>query len=72
MNKKDLLAMRPLRATTDMMETEWADTPQKVSGLYGGPYRKYARFARCQVESGILKVALFFPDNLRTGGYLPF
>ncbi len=71
MNKKDLLAMRPLRATTDMMETEWADTPQKVSDLYGGPYRKYARFARCQVESGILKVALFFPDNLRTGGYLP-
>lgn len=71
MNKKSLLAMQPLRATTDMMETEWADTPQKVSDLYGGPYRKYARFARCQVESGILKVALFFPDNLRTGGYLP-
>lgn len=62
--------MRPLRATVDMMEIERDDVPQKLSGGYG-VYRKYARFARCQVECSILKVALFFPDNLRTGGYLP-
>lgn len=70
MIKKELLALQPLRATVDMMETERDDIPQKLSGGYG-QYRKYARFARCQVEDGILKVALFFPDNLRTGGYLP-
>lgn len=63
--------MQPLRATTEMMETEWDDIPQKIPGQYWETCRKYARFARCQVESGILKMALFFPDNLRTGGYLP-
>lgn len=71
MIKKELLALQPLRATVDMMEAERDDVPRKIN-RYSDPYRKYDQFARCQVEGGILKVALFFPDNLRTGGYLPF
>lgn len=71
MYKKDLLATQPLMATVEMLEVERTDVPRKVPGWYGGPYRRYAQFARCQVENGILKVALFFPDALRTGGCLP-
>lgn len=71
MYKKDLLAMQPLNATDEMLKAERTDVPRKVSGWYEGSYRKYAQFARCQVENGILKVALFFPDALRTGGCLP-
>lgn len=62
--------MRPLRATARMMETERADIPHDGPGGYG-VYRRYARFARCRVEGGILRMALFFPDNLRTGGRQP-
>lgn len=71
MNKKELLAMRPLRATAKMLEAEWDDIPYKAPGEYGTPWRKYSRFARCRVEDGILKVALFFPDYLRAGGRQP-
>lgn len=71
MYKKDLLAMQPLKATDEMLKVERADVPREVSGRYGGPYRKHPLFTRCQVENDILKVALFFPDALRTGGCLP-
>lgn len=71
MNKKDLLAMRPLRATAKMMEMGRADVPQKIPGRYGGPCRKYDQFARCRVDGGILRVAIYFPDNLRMGGCQP-
>lgn len=71
MNKKTLLAMGPLKATAKMMATERADISREVPGLYGGSYRRYCQFARCRVEDGILRVALFFPDNLRTGGRQP-
>lgn len=70
MIRKDLLAMRPLKATARMLEIERADVPREIPGRYG-VYRKYNQFARCRVENGILKVALFFPDNLRTGGRWP-
>lgn len=63
--------MRPLRATAKMMKAERDDIPREVPGLYGGPYRRYCQFARCRVEDGILRVALFFPDNLHTGGRRP-
>lgn len=71
MNKKDLLAMRPLLATAKMLEIERTDILQKLPGEYGGLYRRYSRFAHCRVEGGILRVALFFPDHLRTGGRQP-
>lgn len=69
--KKDLMAMQPLNATTEMIAAERADVPREITGWYGGPYRKHPLFTRCQVENNILKVALFFPDALRTGGSLP-
>ena len=71
MNKKTLLAMGPLKATAKMMAMERADISREVPGLYGSSYRRYCQFARCRVEDGILRVALFFPDNLRTGGRQP-
>lgn len=71
MNKKELLAMSPLYATDEMMEAERADIPEKPAGSFSVLRRKYSQFALCQVENGVLKVALFFPDNLRTGGRLP-
>lgn len=71
MYKKDLLAMRPLKATDEMLRAERADVPREVPDWYGGLYRKHPLFTRCQVENDILKVALFFPDALRTGGCLP-
>ena len=63
--------MRPLKATAKMLEIERSDIPQKPPGQYGEPCRRYARFARCRVEGGILKIALFFPDYLRVGGCQP-
>lgn len=70
MYKNDLMAMQPLYATEEMRKIEREDIPQKVSDCCI-TMRKYSLFARCQVESDILKVALFFPDALRTGGFLP-
>ena len=63
--------MRPLLATASMMAVERADIPHKISDCCGMRYRKYKCFARCRVESGILRVAFFFPDNLRAGGRKP-
>lgn len=63
--------MNPLYATDEMMGAERADVPVNPPGSIFKPHRKYSQFAQCQVEKGILKVALFFPDNLRTGGRLP-
>lgn len=54
-----------------MLEIERTDIPQKIPGGYGGLYRRYNRFAHCRVEDGILRVALFFPDHLRTGDRQP-
>ena len=71
MIKKELSAMRPLRATAKMLEAERNDIPQNVTVGYGAPWRKYSKFARCRVEGGILKVALFFPDYLRAGSRQP-
>lgn len=68
--KKDLLTMQPLNATEAMRKIEREDVAEKVPGWFA-PRRRYSLFARCQVENEILKVALFFPDALRTGGCLP-
>lgn len=70
MYKKDLMAMQPLNATEAMRKTVREDIPQKVSE-WSAPRYKYSLFARCLVEQDVLKVALFFPDALRTGGQLP-
>lgn len=71
MIKKELLALRALNATPKMFKLAREDKPQKQSGAYPYEYRKYSLYARCRVENGILKVALFFPDSLRAGASKP-
>lgn len=76
MNKKELLCMRRLRATPQMVAEAQQDIPQKVTTYsWGHAYqeirRKYQLFLRCRVEGSILKAALYYPDNLRAEGRLP-
>ena len=76
MKKRELLAMRQLNATPKMIAIAKADVPQKVTVKgYWGPHqellRKYQLYMRCCVENGILKAALYYPDNLRVSGHEP-
>lgn len=77
MIKKELLSMRRLRATSKMIGIAQKDMPQEMTINYpwGSSHqvtcRKYQLYLRCCVEAGILKVALYYPDNLRTEGRLP-
>lgn len=76
MIKKELLALRTLKATPKMMEMAANDTVEERTykdrwGTYG--YRGYAYniFLRCQTLRGYLKVAMFLPDKMRAGDNLP-
>ena len=76
MVKKELLRMRRLRATKKMIKIAQEDIPKKVTvgtGAYSyqDTYREYQLFLRCRIEDDILKVALYYPDNLRAEGCLP-
>lgn len=76
MIKKELLHMRRLRATPKMIKIAQADIPKKVTiNTYWGPRedtrREYQLYLRCCIEGDILKVALYYPDNLRAGGVCP-
>ena len=76
MIKKELLRMRRLRATPKMVQIAQKDIPQKVTvgtGAYSYQEirREYQLFLRCCIEDDILKVALYYPDNLRAEGCLP-
>nr|WP_325221435.1 PcfJ domain-containing protein [uncultured Oscillibacter sp.] len=76
MEKCELLAMRKLYATSRMISVAKQDTPKKVKfNTYWGPReeirRKYWLYMRSCIENGILKVSLFYPDNLRVNGRQP-
>lgn len=76
MNKKELLRMRRLKATQKMIRIAQKDIPKKVKiNTYWGPReetrREYQLYLRCCIEGDILKVALYYPDNLRAEGRLP-
>lgn len=76
MKKKELLQMRRLMATSKMIKIAKEDVPQntKYNDYYSKSYqapRKYQLYLRCQVENGILKAALYYPDSLRSEGRLP-
>lgn len=77
MIKKELLSMRRLMATSKMIEIAQKDIPKKMTTNYPWGhsrrtiYRKYQLYLRCCVEADILKVALYYPDNLRAEGRLP-
>lgn len=77
MKKKDLLAMRNLRATKAMIREAEADHPKKIKyRTWGNTYhtreeREYDLFMRCVQENDILKVSLFPPKGLRLGNLHP-
>ena len=76
MIKKELLRMQRLKATKKMITVAKNDVPRKVTiNTYWGSRedsrREYQLYLRCCVEGDILKAALYYPDNLRAGGYLP-
>ena len=76
MIKKELLRMQRLKATSKMIKVAQKDIPKTVTvgtGAYSSqdPRREYQLFLRCHIKDGILKVALYYPDNLRAEGRLP-
>lgn len=75
MRKSDLRKLRKLNATKEMMEKAAENeelTEVKDSYGYKRKYkRKYGMFMRCQNLGGILKVALFYPDEMRCGTETP-
>lgn len=76
MKKRELLAMRQLNATSKMVAVAKEDIPQKITiSTYWGPRQevccKYQLYMRCRIENEILKVSLFYPDNLRVNGRQP-
>lgn len=76
MKKRELLAMRRLYATSKMVATAKEDVPQKITvNTYWGPRQelrqKYHLYMRCCIENSILKISLFYPDNLRVNGRQP-
>lgn len=76
MRKKELLKTRRLAATSKMMQLAEADQPGKIAERYWGGTRfhefyQYGLYMRCQVLGGLLKVAFFFPEHMRTGGRMP-
>ena len=74
--KKELLSIRQLDASPEIVEIAKKDIPQKVT-VHHGAYsfqvtrQEYQLYMRCCVEKDILKVALYYPDNLRVEGRLP-
>lgn len=76
MKKRELLAMRQLNATSKMVAMAKQDVPKKITlKTYWGPVqkvsRKYHLYMRCHIENEILKVSLFYADNLRVNGRQP-
>lgn len=77
MIKRELLALRPLKATAKMMRIAAEDIPKKKVHTYGGGYThtsvtvQYDLMMRCMVQNGILKVSLFLPKIMRLGSKQP-
>lgn len=76
MKRKELLKLHKLEATPAMMKLAAEDVPHEIH-IHEWGYDhlattcKYELFLRSQVEQGILKVALFYPEHLRAGGRKP-
>ena len=72
MTKKSLMKMRPLLATAKMMRMAASDKPKKKTIYYTERlvYR-HGLYMRCHIQDGILKVAFFFAEIIRSGGRLP-
>lgn len=77
MIKKDLLAMKKLTATKQMIKTaeENPIETKKIRTSWGCNHTetksKYARYFRISIEDGILKVAIFSQNKLQQGDKTP-
>ena len=76
MIKRDLLKLRPLKATPKMMRMAADDIPKKETySCNGYTYTRetvqHDLFLRCAVQAGILKVSLFIPNIMRLGSIKP-
>ena len=77
MVKAELRKLRTLRALPKMIELAREDKKEyrPIQSLYGWKYNavayKYSLFLRCQELRGYLKVAVFFPNQLRCGNVMP-
>ena len=71
MKKKELLKIKPLKATKTIMELAM-NKPYHIETIDNQPVKyKYAIYMRCHIQEGILKVAIYFTDHLRSGGRDP-
>ena len=77
MIKKELLALRTLKATPKMMEMARSDyiEARTWESYWGSKYTyktyEYNLFMRCQTLKGYLKVAFFLPSHMRCGSDKP-
>lgn len=77
MIKKELLALRTLKATPKMMEMARNDKieDRQWTSHWNSTYTyktyEYNLFMRCQTLKGYLKVAFFLPSHMRCGSDLP-
>lgn len=78
MKKDELLKLKPLTATADMIRAKNEDLPEKriIYGRQNRPMRnvytyRYYRFYRAAVENGILKVGIWQRCNLVAKGQQP-
>lgn len=76
MKKNELKKLRTLKATPKMLEMAASDTLKNKRCGSNGYYwfleaYEYGLYMRCQILQGILKVAFFLPEHLRSGGKLP-
>ena len=69
MIKNELKKLRRLSATPKMMRLAAEDIPHR-NGWHDEIYTR-ALYMRCLVQNGILKVAFYLPENMRTGGRAP-
>ena len=70
MKKEMLKKLRTLKATDTMMKMAGMDVPKLRHYGYGGrtcDSYKYGIYMRCQILSGVLKVAFFLADEMRNG-----
>lgn len=72
MKKKQLLKLEMIEPTEEMLELAKKDVPKK-SNLYWKErdVYQYGTFFRSQIEDDILKVGIFFTDQIRAGRRLP-
>ena len=73
MNKKELLAMPKLKVTPYVYRSAMADKPEIIRyySSYEKRAHKIAIYLRCCVKNGILKVACFATEDIRTGSKTP-